>query len=148
MRKFTHQDLKWDIYIQVSLSCSSHSKYFKHQNRRLKAPSAFQQGCFEHIMLRSSNTNNYNVIMNLDWPVQNYRIMQCRWKSGMLIFIQRLYEMNLQSNPLSISLSLEISHVCSHHYIRIFSCLKLIYGPQQHGLMFGSSFLNHLDMSS
>jgi hypothetical protein len=28
------------------------------------------------------------------------------------------------------------------------SCLKLIYGPQQHDLMFGSSYLNHLDMSS
>ena len=27
-------------------------------------------------------------------------------------------------------------------------CLKLKYGPQQHGLMFGSSYLNHLDMSS
>jgi hypothetical protein len=39
----------------------------------------------------------------------------------------------------------------SDHYIRefeTFSCLKLIYGPQQHGLMFGSSYLNHLDMSS
>jgi hypothetical protein len=37
------------------------------------------------------------------------------------------------------------------HYIRqfeTFSCLKLIYRPQQHGLMFGSSYLNHLDMSS
>ena len=31
--------------------------------------------------------------------------------------------------------------------LRLFSCLKLIYGPQQHGLMFGSSYLNHLDMS-
>ena len=38
-----------------------------------------------------------------------------------------------------------------YHYIRLFgtlSCLKLIYGPQKHGLMFGSSYLNHLDMSS
>ena len=37
------------------------------------------------------------------------------------------------------------------HYIRefeTFSCLKLIYGLQQYGLMFGSSDLNHLDMSS
>jgi hypothetical protein len=32
--------------------------------------------------------------------------------------------------------------------IEIFSCLKLIYGPQQHGQMFGSFYLNHLDMSS
>ena len=31
---------------------------------------------------------------------------------------------------------------------RLSLCLKLIYGPQQHGLMFGSSYLNHLDMSS
>ena len=29
-----------------------------------------------------------------------------------------------------------------------FSCLKLMYGPQQHGLMFGSSYLNHLDMNT
>ena len=29
-----------------------------------------------------------------------------------------------------------------------FYCLKLIYGPQQYGLMFGSSYPNHLDMSS
>jgi hypothetical protein len=34
------------------------------------------------------------------------------------------------------------------HWFETFSCLKLIYGPQQHGLMFGSSYLNHLDMSS
>jgi hypothetical protein len=46
-----------------------------------------------------------------------------------------------------------IDYVMMHlnHFIRsfeTFSCLKLIYGPQQHGLMFGSSYLNHLDMSS
>ena len=38
-----------------------------------------------------------------------------------------------------------------YHYIlyfETFSCLQLIYGPQQHGLMIGSSYLNHLDMSS
>jgi hypothetical protein len=38
-----------------------------------------------------------------------------------------------------------------NQYIRwfeTFSCLKLIYEPQQHGLMFGSSYLNHLDMRS
>jgi hypothetical protein len=37
-----------------------------------------------------------------------------------------------------------------NHYVRkfhTFSWLKLIYGPQQHGLMFGSSYLNHLGMS-
>ena len=42
-------------------------------------------------------------------------------------------------------------HNQQSHYIRsveTFSCLKLIYGPQQHGLLFGSSYLNHLDMSS
>ena len=38
-----------------------------------------------------------------------------------------------------------------YHYIRqfeTFSCVKLIYGPQQHGLMFGLSYLNHLDMNT
>ena len=38
-----------------------------------------------------------------------------------------------------------------YHYIRYFetfSCLKLIHEPQQHGLMFGSSYVNRLDMSS
>jgi len=34
------------------------------------------------------------------------------------------------------------------HWFETFSCLKLIYGSEQHGLMFGSSNLNHLDMSS
>jgi hypothetical protein len=33
-------------------------------------------------------------------------------------------------------------------YLRLFPCLKLIYEPQQHGLMFGSSYPNHLDVSS
>ena len=39
----------------------------------------------------------------------------------------------------------------SYYYIRqfeTFSCLKLIHGPQQQGLMFGLPYLNHLDMSS
>ena len=31
--------------------------------------------------------------------------------------------------------------------IETLSCLKLIYGPQQHGIMFVLSYLNHLDMS-
>jgi hypothetical protein len=38
-----------------------------------------------------------------------------------------------------------------YHYIRSFKtffCLKLIYRPQQHGLMFGLSYLNHLDMNT
>jgi hypothetical protein len=33
--------------------------------------------------------------------------------------------------------------------LRPISCLKVVYGPQQHGLMFGSCFLNHdIEMSS
>ena len=48
----------------------------------------------------------------------------------------------------------EVLHPRSKPHITIFVNLRLslvsnlIYGPQQHGLMFGPSNLNHLDMSS
>ena len=45
----------------------------------------------------------------------------------------------------------QMNKVVIYHYIHFFetfSCLKLIHGPQQHGQMFGLSYLNHLDMTS
>ena len=41
-----------------------------------------------------------------------------------------------------------LKYISLYSLIETFFCLKLINRPQQHGPVFGSSYLNHLDMSS
>jgi hypothetical protein len=67
-------------------------------------------------------------------------VVPCAQSPATIPFSQRFLLIN--SPP---CLFIKLLHISL--YSLIFSCLKLIYGPQQHGLMFGSSYLNHLDMS-
>ena len=120
----------------------------KHQ--RLHDNPCFQMdGCLPVRELELADRETHNQRRHLQWHQQRHQYhQQRRTQQGMVT-------LSYQYLKTGIFHSIQVSIMKIHALINItifvnlrLSRLKLIYGPQQHDLMFGSSYLNHLDMSS
>ena len=124
IRKFTSKDLKLEIYTQESLfSCFGHSKYVKCQNLRLKAMRTLYKYDVSILYWGPIIWTKY-VIMNLNWPQQNYRIVPWRWEDNS--FHSKLIWMNSQSNS---TLGIGWKFNCNI-YTKWWQHLQLLYNEQ------------------